>query len=202
LELDLQLSALAGNLSITGTSFLLVLLAEFGDKSQLVCMTLAARHRHWPVLLGAVTAFAILNLLAVLFGAVVASWIPEFWLALIVAGVFGFFGIQSLLMKDDSDDENTEVHSSHSLFITALLMIFVAEFGDKTQLAVAGLASTYHGVPVWIGATLALIATTALGVMAGQRLLKRLPLGMIHRFSGVLFLLLALVALYQAFGVQ
>jgi len=202
LELDLQLSALAGNLSITGTSFLLVLLAEFGDKSQLVCMTLAARHRHWPVLLGAVTAFAILNLLAVLFGAVVASWIPEFWLALIVAGLFGFFGIQSLLMKDDSDDENTEVHSSHSLFITALLMIFVAEFGDKTQLAVAGLASTYHGVPVWIGATLALIATTALGVMAGQRLLKRLPLGMIHRFSGVLFLLLALVALYQAFGVQ
>jgi len=202
LDLGFQFSSLAGQLSISGTSFLLVFLAEFGDKSQLVCMTLAARHRHWPVLLGAVTAFAVLNLLAVLFGAVIASWIPEFWLTLIVAGLFGFFGLQSLLMKDDSDDENTEVHSSHSLFMTALLMIFVAEFGDKTQLAVAGLASTYHGVPVWIGSTLALLATTALGVIVGQRLLKRLPLGVIHKFSGVLFLLLALVALYKAFGMQ
>ena len=78
-------------------------------------------------------------------------------------------------------------------------MIFVAEFGDKTQLAVAGLASTYHGLPVWLGSTLALIATTVLGVVAGQRLLKYLPLGLIHKFSGVLFLLLATLALYQAF---
>lgn len=199
LLLELQIPSLAGQLSISGVSFILVFLAEFGDKSQLVCMTLAAKHRPWPVLLGAVTAFAILNLLAVMFGAVVASWVPEFWLALIVAGLFGFFGVQSLLMKDDTEDENTEVRSSHSLFITALLMIFVAEFGDKTQLAVAGLASTYHGVPVWIGATLALLITTALGIIVGQRLLKCLPLGLIHKFSGVLFLLLALVALYQAF---
>lgn len=199
--MDLQIPSLVELLSISGASFLLVFLAEFGDKSQLVCMTLAAKHRHWPVLLGAVTAFAILNLLAVLFGAVVASWIPAFWLALIVAGLFGFFGIQSLLMKDDeADDESTSVRSSHSLFVSALLMIFVAEFGDKTQLAVAGLASTYHGLPVWIGSTLALLATTALGVMVGQRLLKRLPLGLIHKFSGGFFLLLALLALYQAFA--
>lgn len=199
--MEFQIPSLAELLSVSGLSFMLVFLAEFGDKSQLVCMTLAARHRHWPVLLGAVVAFALLNLLAVLFGAVVASWIPEFWLALIVAGLFGFFGIQSLLMKhDDSEDGSVEARSSHSLFITALLMIFVAEFGDKTQLAVAGLASTYHGLPVWIGSTLALLATTAVGVMVGQRLLKRLPLGLIHKFSGVLFLLLALVALYQAFA--
>jgi putative Ca2+/H+ antiporter (TMEM165/GDT1 family) len=197
--LELQISSLAGQLSISGVSFILVFFAEFGDKSQLVCMTLAAKHRPWPVLLGAVTAFAILNLLAVMFGAVVASWVPEFWLALIVAGLFGFFGVQSLLMKDAPEGENTEVRSSHSLFITALLMIFVAEFGDKTQLAVAGLASTYHGLPVWAGATLALLVTTVLGIIVGQRLLKRLPLGLIHKFSGVLFLLLAWVALYQAF---
>ena len=187
--------------SISGASFVLIFLAEFGDKSQLVCMTLAAKHRPWPVLLGAVIAFAILNLLAVLFGSVVSAWIPEFWLALIVAGLFGFFGVQSLLFDDeDSEDESTEIRSSHGLFITALLMIFVAEFGDKTQLAVAGLASTYHGLPVWLGSTLALLATTALGVVAGQRLLKRLPLAVIHKGSGVLFLLLAVVALYQAFS--
>lgn len=55
---------------------MLIALAEFGDKSQLVCMTLAARHRGLPVVFGAVAAFAILNLLAVLFGAAVAAWLP------------------------------------------------------------------------------------------------------------------------------
>tara|TARA_R110002095_G_scaffold185075_2_gene162310 strand:- start:429 stop:1028 length:600 start_codon:yes stop_codon:yes gene_type:complete len=199
--MELSLPPLVQLLSISGASFALIFLAEFGDKSQLVCMTLAAKHRPWPVLLGAVIAFALLNLLAVLFGSVVAAWIPEFWLALIVAALFGFFGIQSLLFDEgDEDDEDTPARSSHSLFITALLMIFVAEFGDKTQLAVAGLASTYHGLPVWLGSTLALVATTALGVIAGQRLLKRLPLGLIHKVSGVMFLLLALLALYQAFA--
>lgn len=199
--MDLPIPDAAELLSVSGAAFLLVFVAEFGDKSQLVCMTLAARHRPWPVLLGAVTAFAVLNLLAVLFGTVVAAWIPEFWLALIVAGLFGFFGVQSLLFDDAEEaEDDIAARSSHSLFITALLMIFVAEFGDKTQLAVAGLASTYHGVPVWLGSTLALLATTALGVIAGQRLLKRLPLGLIHKFSGVLFLLLASVAIYQAFA--
>ncbi|MFT5721808.1 MAG: putative Ca2+/H+ antiporter (TMEM165/GDT1 family) [Motiliproteus sp.] len=199
--MDLQLPALADLVSISGASFLLIFLAEFGDKSQLVCITLAARHRPWPVLLGALSAFALLNLLAVLFGSVVAAWIPAFWLALIVAALFGFFGLQSLLFEDaDTDAEDAPILSSRGLFITALLMIFVAEFGDKTQLAVAGLASTYHGFPVWLGSTLALAATSALGVIAGQRLLKRLPLGLIHKVSGVMFLLLALAALYQAFA--
>lgn len=199
--MSLQLPALADLVSISGASFLLIFLAEFGDKSQLVCMTLAARHRPWPVLVGALSAFAVLNLLAVLFGALVSAWIPTFWLALLVAALFAFFGVQSLLFEDtDMDAEDTPTRSSHSLFITALLLIFVAEFGDKTQLAVAGLASTYHGLPVWLGSTLALAATTALGVIAGQRLLKRLPLGLIHKISGGMFLLLALVALYQAFA--
>lgn len=187
-------------LSVSSTSFILIFLAEFGDKSQLVCMTLAAKHRPWPVLLGASAAFILLNLLAVVFGAAVASWIPDFWLALIVAGLFGFFGVQSLLNKDESLDEGVSMaRASHSLFITSFLMIFAAEFGDKTQLAVAGLASTYQGLPVWIGATIALLATTALGIIVGQRLLKRLPLRLIHKVSGVLFLLLALAALYHAF---
>jgi Ca2+/H+ antiporter, TMEM165/GDT1 family len=81
----------------------------------------------------------------------------------------------------------------------SFVLIFLAEFGDKTQLAVAGLASTYHGLPVWLGSTLVLLVTFALGVVAGQRQLKRLPLKVIHKFSGVLFLLLAILALYQAF---
>lgn len=64
------------SVSVSLSAFSLIALAEIGDKSQLVCMTLAACHRHWPVLLGASAAFIVLNVLAVLFGAAVATWVP------------------------------------------------------------------------------------------------------------------------------
>lgn len=198
--MEFSTPAPVGPLSTLGASFALIFLAEFGDKSQIVCMTLAAKYRPWPVLLGSTAAFAVLNLLAVAFGAVVASWVPDFWLALIVAGLFFFFGLQSLLSGNElPDGDKPTSRSSHGLFITTLLMIFVAEFGDKTQLAVAGLSSAYHGLPVWIGATLALLCTSLLGIIAGQRILKRLPLPLIHKLSGILFLLFAVIALFQAY---
>jgi hypothetical protein len=76
----------------TFTAFGLIALAELGDKTQLVCMTLAARHPPAPVLIGAVLAFAVLNLLAVLFGASVAAWAPEWVTAAVVAVLFAVFG--------------------------------------------------------------------------------------------------------------
>ena len=88
--------ASAGWLSLTGTSFLLIALAEFGDKSQLVCMTLASRHRGLPVALGAIAAFAVLNLLAVMFGAAVSAWLPAWVVTLAVGLLFAVFGIAAL----------------------------------------------------------------------------------------------------------
>lgn len=181
-------------LTSAGTTFLLVGLAEFGDKSQLVCMTLAARHRGLPVVIGAILAFAILNLLAVLFGAAVAAWLPEWLVTLAVAVLFAIFGINSLRYEDEEEDEQVEEKPGHGIVATTFLLIFLAEFGDKTQLAVAGLGSTSEPSAVWAGATLALATTSALGVFAGRKLLNRLPLRWIHRISGVFFLLLAAFA--------
>lgn len=184
-------------LSSAGTSFLLVVLAEFGDKSQLVCMTLAARHRGLPVTIGAVAAFALLNLLAVLFGAAAAAWLPEWLVTLAVAILFATFGISSLRYSDGGDDEAIEEKPGHGIVATTFILIFLAEFGDKTQLAVAGLGSSSEPAAVWAGATAALATTTVLGVIAGRRLLNRLPLLWIHRASGVFFLLLACGALFH-----
>jgi len=64
-------------------------------------------------------------------------------------------------------------------------LVFLAEMGDKTQIAVAGMASTLPVIPTWIGATLALITTSALGVVAGRKLLKRIPLHRLHQISGI-----------------
>jgi putative Ca2+/H+ antiporter (TMEM165/GDT1 family) len=185
-------------LSVSLSSFFLIALAEIGDKSQLVCMTLAARHRHWPVILGATTAFLILNTLAVLFGAGVAEWVPERVTAGLVAVLFGAFGIHSLYQQDDDDLEDVVEKSGHGIFLTTLLLIFVAEFGDKTQIAVAGLAGSMAPLPVWLGATIALVMVSALGVWAGRTVLQRLPLHWLHRTGGAVFLLFALLAAWRA----
>lgn len=186
--------ALSDWLSSAGITFLLIALAEFGDKSQLVCMTLAARHRGLPVVLGAVAAFAILNLLAVLFGATVAAWLPEWVITLVVAVLFATFGLSALRYQAESEDENIEEKSGHGVFATTFLMIFLAEFGDKTQIAVAGMGSTADAAAVWLGATLALTFTSVLAVIAGRNFLHRLPLLWIHQISGIFFLLLAALA--------
>jgi putative Ca2+/H+ antiporter (TMEM165/GDT1 family) len=181
----------------TATAFGLIALAELGDKTQLVCMTLAARHPPAPVLGGAVLAFAVLNLLAVLFGASVAAWLPEWVTATAVAILFAAFGVKALR---DADGETLEVEekSGRGVLFSTFGLIFLAELGDKTQLAVAGLASTQSALPVWIGGTLGLAAVSALGVLAGRTVLQRLPMPLLHRVSGALFLLLALLAGWQA----
>lgn len=186
-------------LSSAGAAYLLIALAEFGDKSQFVCMTLAARHRGLPVVLGATAAFAVLNLLAVLFGAAVAAWLPEWLVTAAVALLFAWFGIAALRFEED-DDEDIEEKPGHGVFATTFLMIFLAEFGDKTQIAVAGLGSTADAAATWVGGTLALATTSLLGVYAGRRLLNKLPLHWIHRVSGVFFLLLALLAVLRLAG--
>lgn len=176
----------------SGTAFALVAAAEFGDKSQLVCMTLAVRHRHWPILLGAVFAFAVLNLVAVVFGAAAARWLPDSVVSLAIAVLFAVSGVKVLLSKEEG--EVVEEKSGHGIFLTTFLMIFFAEFGDKTQLAVAGLGATAPPVPIWLGATAALGVTSALGIWAGATLLRKIPQRALHIASGLLFLGFAVFA--------
>ncbi|MFZ1538525.1 MAG: TMEM165/GDT1 family protein [Chromatiaceae bacterium] len=193
------MSALETLTAIVST-FGLIFLAEIGDKSQLVCMTLAARHRHLPVLLGAIAAFLILNTLAVVFGAGLAQWLPERILAGAVALLFGAFGIKSLLTQEEvGEDGEVEEKPGHGIFATTFLMLLLAEMGDKTQIAIAGLASTLPALAVWVGATLALIITSALGVWLGVTLLRRIPIHRLHQISGVFFLVLAAFAATRVF---
>jgi len=192
----------AESLTAAFSTFSLITLAEIGDKSQLVCMTLAARHRHWPVLLGATLAFMLLNLLAVMFGAGIAAWIPEQVMAAVVALLFGGFGVHALVSAEDGDCEGVEMRPGRGIFVTALLLILVAEFGDKTQIAVAGLAGGLDPLAVWTGATAALVLVSALGVWAGRTLLQRLPLHWLHRAGGVLFLLFAVAAAWHGFTLE
>ena len=184
-----------------GTSFSLIAAAEMGDKSQLVCMSLASRHRASPVIWGAMAAFVLLNSLAVLFGAAIANWLPDYWVAACVALLFGGFGLHALMSHDEDDDKDESLveKSGHGIFLSTFLLITVAEFGDKTQLAVVGFSSTAMPAAVWLGASLALVFSTALGVFAGRTVLKHIPLALLHKISGLIFLLLAVVAAFHTY---
>jgi len=180
-------------ISVFLASLTLIGLAEIGDKSQIVCIVLASRHRHWPVLLGASTAFLMLNTLAVVFGASIAALVPERITAAVVALLFGVFGIHAFLAQPEKGAEEVSERQGRSVFLTTMSLIFLAEFGDKTQLAVAGLASNAAPLPVWVGATTALLALSALGVWIGRTLLQRIPANSLHRLGGVIFLAFAVI---------
>lgn len=181
------------------TSFVLIAAAEIGDKSQLVCMTLASRHRAAPVMWGAIFAFAFLNTLAVVFGVAIAKWLPSYLVAAAVALLFGGFGLHALLNHEDEEDEEVVEKSGHGIFFTTFLLITLAEFGDKTQLAVVAFSSTALPFAVWLGSTLALAFTSGLGVLAGRTVLQRIPLALLHKISGLIFLILAGLAAYRAY---
>ncbi len=175
------------------TCLAVIAAAELGDKTQLVCMTLAARHRPWPVLWGAMLAFASLNGLAVVFGATAAAWLPQDLVALAVASLFLGFGLHALRAGWQEEPVAVE-RTAHGLFLTAFALIFLAEFGDKTQIAVTALSAAFNPLAVWIGATLGLSASSALGIFLGQLFIKRLSLRFLHALSGGLFLCLAAFA--------
>ena len=189
-----------GELSATAaTSFALIAAAEIGDKSQLVCMVLASRHRAMPVLLGAVFAFVFLNTLAVVFGVAIAGWLPAHIVAAIVAFLFAAFGIHSLRVETEDENEEVREKSGRGIFFTTFLLITVAEFGDKTQLAVVALSSTVAPVAVWFGSTAALATLSALGILAGRTVLQKVPLVLLHKISGTIFLMLAVFAAYRSY---
>lgn len=172
-------------------SLVLVLGAEFGDKSQLVCMALAARYRAMPVVVGALLAFAVLNLLAVTAGAAVAAWLPQWLILVVVTALFLVFGLLAFNESDEDGGGDAPVQAGRYLIASVAGLIFMAELGDKTQLAMVGLAGVNDAAAVWLGGTLALLITTVSGVWAGRVLLQRLPMAMIHKAGGVLFLVFA-----------
>jgi len=168
------------------TSFGLVFLAELGDKSMLLALAFATRYRPWPVLGGiAIAAFTMLGL-STLVGAALGAALPEQALAIGGGLLFVGFGIWTLRPDDDEDDV-AEVKGSSVLFgVTGAFLI--AEFGDKTMLATATLASTQPAVPTWIGASVGMTVASGIAIVVGAVLGARIPERATRIAAGVAFL--------------
>lgn len=186
--------------SAAAETLVLIALAEIGDKSQLVCVALGARYRPLPVLLGAAVAYAALNAVAVGIGTMVDAVLPDRVLAGLVAVLFLVFGILSFRTAHAEEDVAAERAAGRSAFAAAVALLFVAELGDKTQIAVAALAGTRDPLGVWLGATAAMLGLSVVAVLVGRKLLDVVPVTWIHRLAGVLFLVFAAVAAWRAIG--
>jgi Ca2+/H+ antiporter, TMEM165/GDT1 family len=191
------------SLSIVLSSFALLFLAEMGDKTQLIAMTLAHRYRAIPVAIGVCAAFVVLNLLAVLLGGLLFRYVPQ-EVVLVAAGLlFLFFAWRSWRDASDEEEEITERRGGSGVILSSFALIFVAELGDKTQLAMVGLVAT-TGAPwaVFTGGTLALWSVSLLGILVGSTVLSRFPRSTMHRAAAVLFALFGVLALLRGAGLE
>ncbi len=169
------------------TSLGLVFLAEIGDKTQILALLLAARfQRPWPVIGGMVTAVILNHALAVGLGFVVADQIPASWLRWAVAALFLAMAVW-LLIPDKATLGETEARQRNA-FVASLVAFFIAEMGDKTQIATIALAARYHSmVAVMIGSSIGMLLADAPVIWFGEKITKRIPATLLHRVSAVLF---------------
>jgi putative Ca2+/H+ antiporter (TMEM165/GDT1 family) len=192
------------DLAVFFTTFGIIFLAELGDKTQLTAMALAVRFPWEKTFVGIAAAFAILNLGAVVLGKLLFALLPLFWIKLVSAGMFLFFGVATLTGKGfDKEEEETKEkrYGGRGGVVTSFLMIFVAEMGDKTQLVTASMAAQQDApLAVFAGSTLALWSVSLLGIFAGRKLIQFIPLSRIHKVAGYLFIIFGAAIIYQVFS--
>lgn len=178
--------------------FPVIFIGELPDKSMFASMVLASRGRAASVWLGAAAAFLVHVVIAVTIGvglfALLPSRVVEGLVALLFAAGATFAFIEAG-KEDEVDLVEREVRSHPRVAVAAFTVIFIAEWGDLTQILTANLAAHYHSpLSVGVGATLALWAVAAIAVISGQGLMRRIPVRRVRQATGVVLVILTLVS--------
>jgi putative Ca2+/H+ antiporter (TMEM165/GDT1 family) len=185
-------------LETIGSSFLLVAASEMGDKTQLLAFSLAARYRRpWTVMGGILLATVLNHALAATAGSWIASQVPPRVMAAVLGVTFIAFGLWTL--KPDTLDE-ARGQDRFGPFLTTTVLFFLAEMGDKTQLATVALAARYASVvAVTVGTTAGMLAADGLAVFLGERLATRVQMKWVRVVAAALFFAFGAVALAAVF---
>jgi putative Ca2+/H+ antiporter (TMEM165/GDT1 family) len=177
-------------------SFAVIFVAELGDKSQLMAMTFALRHRWWVVLGGITVATTAIHLISVAVGHYLGAALPTHVLGILAGVAFVLFGLWTLRGDRLSDDEATRAQrSSAPAFLAVTSAFLLAELGDKTMLATITLAADNDWVGVWIGSTLGMVAADALAIVVGAMAGKHLPERLIQLAAAALFVVFGITML-------
>ena len=174
----------------------IVALAEMGDKTQLLSLVLAARFRKpWPIVLGILVATLANHGLAGAVGSWVTTVLGPDVLRWVLGGSFIAMAVW-MLIPDKLDEEEGDNAPRMGVFLTTVVAFFLAEMGDKTQIATVMLAAQYQAwFAVVAGTTLGMMLANAPVVWLGDAITKRVPLRMVHTVSALIFAVLGAAAL-------
>lgn len=178
-------------------SFAMVAVAEIGDKTQLLSFVLAARFRgRYAAIIGGIFAATVLNHLL---AALVGGWVAQALGPVLMRWLLGlaFLGFAAWALIPDTLDARPET-GRYGAFFTTLLLFFLAEMGDKTQLATVALGAKYANVTlVTLGTTLGMLAANVPAVLVGETLTRRLPLAAVRYVAAALFAVFGLLILLK-----
>jgi len=179
------------------TSLGLVTLAEMGDKTQLLALFLATRFRRpWPVVAGILAATVVNHTLAGVVGIEVGDLIPQIWLKWGLGLSFLAMGGWSLIPDKLEDGEANKGSTNHGAFWATLVSFFLAEMGDKTQIATMALAAQFKNLLlVASGTTIGMLIADVPAVFLGERLTRVIPAATMRRVAAVLFVVLGVAIL-------
>ena len=177
-------------MSDVATAFVVVFLAELGDKTQLVALTLGGSYPAGRVLVVLAGAIALLQTISVTVGALVSKALPDRAVAIGAGVLFLGFAVWTWRSADETDDDPATARAGLLGVATAF---FLAELGDKTMLTTAGLAADRGAVPVWIGSFAAMLSATALAVLAGRTLTRRVDPSLLRRLGAAAFAIVGVV---------
>ena len=170
--------------------FLAIAIAELGDKTQVSIILLSSRTKKFTyIFLGVFLAFLIVDGIAILAGNLIASVIDITILKTISGIIFIIFGLYMFFRKKE---EREEKKYDKNIFISAFLMIFLTEWGDKTQVAAALFATQYNLWFVLIGTMLALSLLSVIAIFFGKILRARLNQALLKKIAGIVFIILGI----------
>ncbi|WP_104489835.1 TMEM165/GDT1 family protein [Acinetobacter indicus] len=178
----------------------IVALAEMGDKTQLLALLLAARFRKpLPILLAILAATLINHGLSAALGQWITTILSPEILRWLLA--LGFIGMAIwMLIPDQLDDENESINKwqKYGVFGATFILFFLAEIGDKTQIATVALAARFDSIFwVMIGTTLGMMIANAPAVFIGNKMAEKLPVSLIHKIGALIFLIIGVSTLLQ-----
>jgi putative Ca2+/H+ antiporter (TMEM165/GDT1 family) len=198
-------------LTVAATVFVLIVPAELPDKTFVASLVLATRFRAVPVVIGAALGFAVQAGIAVGAGSAV-SLLPAAPVHAVTAAIFALGTVLMLRSTGDPAGEEREVEaeiaevpaepSTRRVILTSFLVLFLAEWGDLTQLLTASLSAKYHQpIAVFFGSWLGLVAVAILAVTGGKALLRVIPLQWVRRIAATAFAAVAVITALEAASV-
>lgn len=177
------------------SSFLLIFIAELGDKTQLLTLVFCTKYPVVQVLTAISCATALLMGLAVLFGDAISLFIPQIYIQTAAALLFIGFGLWTLFYKESGKNKEEAPKAKGIPFFTVFASFFIAELGDKTQLSAFALSAQYKSaLGVWFGATLGMVLANVIAAFIGIKFKKHISEEIVEKVGGIVFLIFGLLA--------